>query len=212
MPLLVGDVIDEARDRHPSFDRNKNPQKVVRRFLSGYTEELAGKINRIDSTALLVEVTQAMPLSVFDDGITLPANRGVAAVVAVDDATTPRRLPIDLIPYASRGDRNVPVNSAWTIGGKLYLNGTSQSWQRVTSVAVAYTPAPASYTADTDTIALPIGARRALTEAAAVFMARRSGIPINDFVGAMQDAEQQMLLDIANALGHMHFRTRDVWP
>lgn len=218
MPLLAGEIIDEARDRHAAFDNRRNPQKVVRRFLATYAVELAGRIMRIDETALLTEFVQAMPLVDFNAGIVLPANRGIAGIVAVDNRTPAQRFPVDLIPWATRGDANVPLASAWLYGGKLYLQALAQNWSNITQIAVAYYPDFALITADTDAIPLRQDARLSLVENAALFMAGRGHtdpalppIDMKKFVAAAGGAEDEFLKNVANQLGATHFRTRDVW-
>lgn len=218
MTLLAGDIIDEARDRHAAFDVRRNPQKAVRRFLASYCVELAGKINRIDETALITEYVQALPLADFTVGITLPANRGIAGVVALDNKSPAQKFPVDLIPWATRGDSNVPLASAWLYAGKLYLQGEAASWRNIVSIAVAYTPDFALITADADVIPLRQDTRMALIENAALFMAGRGHndtalppIDMKKFAMTAAEAEGDALKNVANALGAIHFRTRDVW-
>jgi hypothetical protein len=218
LPLDVAGIIDEARDRHAAFDNRRNPQKVVRRFLASYAVKLAGKINRIDEQALLTEIVQAMPLANFDAGIALPANRAVAAVVAWDNRNPSRSTPIDLIPWAQRNDVNVPLESAWLWGGKLFLNGEARNWVNIANLAIAYYPDFALVTADTDVIPLRQDARLTLVENAALFMAGRGHtdkdlppIDMKKFAAAAEDAETEFLKDVSNQLSVTHFRTRDVW-
>ena len=219
MPLLAGDIVDEARDRHAAFDNRRNPQKVVRRFLASYAVKLAGKINRIDESALLTEYVQAMPLANFDQGIILPVgNRGIAGIVAQDGSTPARSTPIDLVPWATRNDVNVPLEAAWLWGGKLYLNGNASNWVNIAQIAIAYYPNFALITQDTDVIPLRDDARLTCVENTALFMAGRGHMddklpPIDmpKFAATAKDAEDEFLKDVANQLGATHFRTRDVW-
>lgn len=218
MPLLAGDIIDEARDRHAAFDNRRNPQKVVRRFLASYCVDLAGRINRIDEQALLAESVVAMPLADFNAGIVLPANRGIAGIVAVDNHVPGLKSPVELVPWATRGDANVPLASAWLYGGKLYLQGVASSWRNIVSLAIAYVPDFALLTADADVIPLRQDARLTLVENAALFMAGRGHtdknlppIDMKKFVAAAGGAEEEFLKNVSNQLGLTHFRTRDVW-
>lgn len=218
MPLLAGEIIDEARDRHAAFDNRRNPQKVVRRFLAGYAVELAGKLARIDEQALLVETVVVMPLADFSAGIVLPANRGIAGIVANDNHVPAQPNPVSLIPWATRNDENVPLASAWLYGGKLYLQGAALNWRNIVSIAVALYPDFALITADTDAIPLRQDARVTLIENTALFMAGRGHndptlppIDMKKFVGTAADSEDQFLKNVANQLTLTHFRTRDVW-
>ena len=173
MPLTAGEVIEEARDRHPTFDKNRHPQKVVRRALSTYVGKLLGKINEIDEQAITVEQEFTMPVSqaLFALGITLPANRGVEDIVAVDQQT--RRLPIELIRAGNRSDRNSRIASAWIVNGVLYMNGVLTSWNGVTKLAVRYAPVAGLLATDADVLAVGEWARDTCVEATAFAMARR---------------------------------------
>lgn len=218
MALLAGDVIDEARDRHPAFDRNRNPQKVVRRELSRYVSRLLGKIDLIDEAALSLEVSTAMPLAIFANGIVLPANRGVREVVAVD--AQGKRYPLDLIPVGQRSDRTTRVASVWIVNGVLYLNGSAATWSGITSIAVSYTPLAGPVVADDDVLAVPDNALSACVEALALFMARRGHtdkdgdippIVFQDFVDQSAKAEREFLEEVGDSLSSQTFRVRDTW-
>lgn len=219
MPLLAGDVIDEARNAHPAFDKNRNPQKIVRTALSSYVGRLLGKINEIDETGLVLEQTQAMPLAVFANGITLTANRGVREIVAVD--AQGKRYPIELIPAGQRNDRQTRVASAWIVNGVLYLNGIAATWNGISQIAISYTPLAGAIAADTDVLAAPDHARAAIVAALALFMARRYHVdkdgdlpPINidDFKEEARTLELEFLEEVANSTSSQVFRVRDVWP
>ena len=216
--MLAGDVIDEARDRHPAFDKNRNPQKVVRRELSRYVSRLQGKIDLIDEAALVVEQSFPLPLAVFANGITLTANRGVREVVAVGSDGV--RHSLDIIPVGQRNDRTTRVGSVWIVNGVLYLNGTAATWGGVASVAVSYTPASGQVVTDADVLGLPDNARTACVEALALFMARRGqtnkqgDIPmldLNDFKEALAVAEKEFLDEVGDSLSSQVFRVRDTW-
>lgn len=218
MALLAGDVIDEARDRHPAFDRNRNPQKVVRRELSRYVGRLLGKIDLIDEAALSLEVSTALPLAIFANGIVLPANRGVREVVAVD--AQGKRYPLDLIPVGQRSDRTTRVASVWIVNGVLYLNGSAATWLGITSVAVSYTPLAGLVLTDADVLGVPDNARSTVVEALALFMARRGHtdkdgdippIVFQDFVDQSAKAEREFLEEVGDSLSSQTFRVRDTW-
>jgi hypothetical protein len=216
--LLAGDVIDEARDRHPAFDKNRNPQKVVRRELSRYVTRLLGKIKLIDETGLVVETSFAMPLAVFANGIPLASNRGVREVVAVD--AQGKRYPLDLIPVGQRSDRTTRVASVWIVNGVLYLNGSAATWAGITSIAVSYTPQAGQVLTDLDVLPVPDNARSTVVEALAVFMARRGQtdkdgdlppIVLQDFIEQAAKTEREFLEDVGDSLSSQTFRVRDTW-
>lgn len=218
MAILAGDVIDEARDLHPAFDKNRNPVKIVRRALSRYVTDLLSKINQIDETALTIEQLTVMPLGVFANGIVLPANRGVQEVGAVD--TQGRVLSVDLIPAGQR-DQPRKRATAWIINGVLYLSGVASDWNTVASVSVRYTPAAGQVLTDADVLALPDSARSTVIAALGAFMAKRGQtdkdgdlppIDVQTFAADAAKAEGDYLAEVANTLTSQVFRVRDVWP
>lgn len=192
---------------------------MVRRFLSSYARELAGKIEAIDETALLVDVQQALPLADFSAGITLPANRYVAGVTATPVGETEgRTIPVELIPWGQRNSYNTKVASAWIVNTKLYLNGLATWWNNVASLAISYAPIMAELVTDDDAILLPDTADLVLTEAVALFMARRGhndprlpAIDVGMFAAVAGSAETAFLDDIRNRVAGEHFRVVDVW-
>lgn len=191
---------------------------MVRRFLSAYARELAGKIARVDETALLVEQATALPLADFSAGIPLPPHRalvGAVATLAGQNGT----VELDLIPWAQRNARNTKLASAWEVNGALYLNGEASSWSNVVSVAVSYAPILAEFATDADPIGLPDTAEAALVETVAYFMARRGhsdprlpAIDVGMFASVAAAAEGNFLADVMNNVGGQHFRVMDTWP
>ena len=218
MAILAGDVIDEARDLHPAFDKNRNPVKIVRRALSRYVSDLIAKINEIDETAITLEQSTPMPLAVFANGITLPANRGVQEVGAVD--LQGNVISVDLIPAGQR-DQPHKMATAWIINGVLYLNGLAANWNSVASISVRYAPVAGQVLTDADLLSLPDSARSAVVGALAAFMAKRGQtdkdgdlppIDVQQFLTDAAKAESEFLTEIGNTLTSQVFRVRDVWP
>lgn len=218
MTLVVGSITDAARDRHAAFDRNRNPAKMVRRFLAAYARELAGKIERVDETAFLTEDSFTLPLADFSAGFVLPAHRYLAGAVATL-SNGRGTYPIDIIPWGQRDARNTKLASAWEVNGVLYLNGEASSWSNVDSVAVSYAPILGDLATEDDTLPLPDTCENALVENVALFMARRGhndprlpAIDVGMFASVAAAAEANFLSDVMNNVSGQHFRVADVWP
>jgi hypothetical protein len=199
MPLLAGDIITGARDRHPAFDKQQTPDASALRSLSAYARELHGKVGMIDASILREEVVVPFPLADFSAGIELPDNRQVVELVGAT-AAYPNGTPIEIIPALTRNDLNAPASAAWQIGNRLYLRGSASDWRTLTSVAIAFVAVPAPLATLADEV-----------------MAMRGGIPerpavdVAGFASLAQDAERQFLDDIVTGMGGRTFRTRDVW-
>jgi hypothetical protein len=218
--LLAERIIESARDRHAAFDRRRVPDPSALRFLSAYRKELAGKVAKIDETALVTTQAQAMPLVTFDSGITLTANRYIAGVTAKTNQTTPQYWPVDLIPWAHRNDINSPLAAAWEYGGKLYLRPPATAWRDIVEIGIALVATMATdLAALTDDVGLPPEAEKACVEATALFMAKRGhndptlpAISLASFNDEAIKAEGAYLEDVNNRNTGRHFRTRDVNP
>lgn len=215
-------VIERARDRHPAFDRNRNPDAVALRYLSDYVRELHGKVAKIDETALVTEHLVAMPLANHDAGIVLPANRyvaGLAATLVGHTAESPRVVPAALIPWAHRFDRNTPTAAGWLYMGRLFLRSPASHWRTVTQLGVGLVLTPVALVTLDDVLPLPDEASQASVERVALLLARRGhtdpslpAIDITAFAAAADTAEAVYLADVANGVEANHFQTRDVWP
>lgn len=218
--MTAGEVIESARDRHPAFARNRNPDAVVLRYVSDYARALHGKVAAIDEAALVTDgVTTPLPLDDHDAGIPLLPNRYVAGVAArlrstPDHACT---LPVTLVPWANRLDHTNPSASAWVHGSVLSLRPPATRWRLVAEVIVSLVPVPVTLTSLADPLPLPDTASLALVEQTAFFMARRGhtnpalpGIDIAVFAAAASSAEAAYLADVANRLTVEPIQTRDV--
>lgn len=212
MTLLAGSVIDAARDRHVSFQPKHQPSGPMLRFLSRYVRELHGKIARLDEDILRVEEVVVLPLADHTAGIVLPANRTIVEIAAVPvDGSDP--VIIDLIPAATRNDRNAPFAAAWQVGDRLYLRSPATAWNRMTAVGIWTVPIPVPLVNAASELPVPDTAENAVVEALAAFMASRvPGLDVGQFKAIAAEAERVFLDDVQNRLGGRTFRTRDVWP
>ena len=216
MALLAGDVIDAARDRHVAFDRERCPNGLCLRLLSGYAVELHGKITRLDEDVLRTEFSTPLPLANFAAGIALPANRTIVAVAGQPVGSTDQ-FDILLVPASNKSDVNTPLAAAYQIGDVLYLRGNAQLWNAVASVAIATVPVPSPFLKSSDAVWLPDTSKRALAENLALALAKRGhndptlpAIDLAAFAASAADAEKAYLDDVQNRLTGRAFYTRDV--
>lgn len=217
MPLIAGNVIDAARDRHVAFSRERAPQGVCLRFLSQAVRSLLGKVAEIDEDLLRVEMNVALPLADFDAGIALPANRSVVAVTVEETGVNPRSFDLDIVPASNRNDVTTPISAVWQIGDTLYLRGAASDWQNYGSIAVSTIPVPDALLTDKDVLPVEDTAERALADAVALDLARRTsgmdGMPQLDlraFAAMAGDSEERYLDNVRNRVHSRVFTTRDV--
>lgn len=228
MSRLVSGVITAARDYHPAFDRQRNPDGGLYRFLANYCQEAQGKIMAIDPTYGGVEQTivYSLPLLDFDAGMALGPGRIVNDVVVVNKDTEPKRIthPIPLISREQRYARNVPYPAAWQEGENLYISAPEEKWLPYGSIEVQVVQ---NFTDDDVTalqnraaiVPLPDAAASMVTDALALFMARRGHVdpqlpPIDvaDFIERADRSERAFYDSVRQRdVGRM-FITQDVWP
>lgn len=140
--LVVGDVIEFARDLHPAHDKTRIPDRVAIRLLTTIERDLAAEIAQVNPDYLLSAVTIAGPITAGEDTPqTIPAFHHIrgGTVVFTDDGLNNRAL--QLVEWVRRYSE--PINyAAYLRGGSLYFVGEDEDWGDVDSVVVYYTPIP----------------------------------------------------------------------
>lgn len=170
MALEFGDIIEEARELHPSFVETWVPDPMALRFLGRYQRTLAGKIARLNPDTLLSRETISLPLATFTDGHEMPtAHRyGRGRVVT----STGLEEPFHLIGSRARAyNRTFPAG--WIEGDVLYLVGDEADWTPYASIEVPYVAVPTLPTDATTEFDLPDSAHSLLVAAMADFFASR---------------------------------------
>jgi len=170
--LTPSDVIDRARDLHPSFTRGNHPPKVLVRELSAWQRELLSKVQRVypEELRLLEEI--ALPVDPFGDGHTMPSNTGVEEGTLYHNETEFPRTRFEILPEVQHVGRAY-WPSGFVRGGTLFLNGRESDWTGYDRLEVPYIPAPTEIDLETDTSTLPDAAMAAARFHLAEFMAVR---------------------------------------
>lgn len=226
MARLVSGVIQSARDYHPAFDEQRNPKGGLYRYLANFCQEVQGKIMAIDPTYGGIEQTIvfSLPLLDFENGMALGPGRVVNDVILVNKDTEPKRktTPITLIDRSQRFTVNMPYAVAWQEGENLYLRGPEENYTNYGSVEVQVVQ---NFT-DDDILALqnraavlplPDAAASMVTDALALFMARRGHndpnippIDLPDFIRRYQDSAAAFYDAVAQRLVGRTYITSDV--
>ncbi len=226
MARLVSGVIQTARDYHPAFDEQRNPKGGLYRYLANYCQEVQGKIMAIDPTYGGVEQTMvfSLPLLDFENGMALGPGRLASDVVLVNKDTEPKRktTPITLIPREHRFTANAPYAAAWQEGENLYLRAPEENYTNYGSVEVQVVQ---NFTDDdvaslqnrAAIVPLPDAAASMVTDALALFMARRGHTdpnlpPINlaDFIARAAASESAFYDAVTQRLTGRVYVTQDV--
>lgn len=189
MAITAADVLDGARDLHPSFDPKSQPDTVLVRQIQRDARRLATKVIAIRPEQVPWSTqTTALPLAVFANGISLPSHLLVTQVTALRaGGTSPQDdTPIPLVNTQQRTRWGQPWPSAFIMSGTLYLAATAADWLPYASVTVRYVPVP-SVTSSASAIGLDDDALTPLVLSLGAFMAtRRQGMSDAPPVGMWQ--------------------------
>jgi len=215
MAYTVEDVITNARDQHAAFDPERTPDTILLRELNRYVRRLVFLISERDSSRFADETNVTLPLSVHDDGVTLPAFviwQGASLNCSQLDAQT----ELKIVPYRKRHEPGVAY-PAYIHGGVLYLIGNEEDWSQFDSLDYSLVPEPTPLAALGDTVVLPESALEVCSGRLAFYMARRTPVyenapmPYREFGEWWKESEADFLVEMAT-----HNRTeenyiREVW-
>jgi len=172
MAFTVADVIAEARALHPQFDDRQTPDGILLTELDNFQHELIDAVLEFDPDAFGSTQDTALPLTVFGDGIALPArhtDKGAEAQIG----GTEQKVEIPIVPWRNR-IRPGTGPSAHTVADTLFLYGTAEDWTWADQITFWYIPLPTALTVVGDTILLfPDRARQVFAGKAAQIMASR---------------------------------------
>lgn len=220
--MTVAEVLGEARELHPAFNRKWTPDELVRRHLETYQQELFALLARRKRDALQstwrVEIPEA---SAFSEGQYIPEAvfyHG-GTVVFADGADAQ---DLELLDFPERNIVSRPY-SAWinrdaTVGiTKIMLSGAVADWSNVDHVDLFYFPAGAELEDNTVEFTLPGQHRGPLVARAALFLARRAPkdsdppVELREFRAESERAEL-LWLDQASGANLVDIGTvREVW-
>lgn len=215
MAFTVLDVIEQARDQHPSHDPERTPESSLIRELNRYVRGLYMRVLERDSSRFTTVETIAWPLADFGVGHTMPAYVYIqGGIISFADSTELAELRI--VPYRNRYTPGVPL-AAYMHGGILYFCGREDDWQGTSQVAVSYAPEPTPLTARTDTVSLPESGILPCVRWLSYYMARRSAsyeqapVPMQTFLTEWREAEEEFLVEMAHHNRVESSYIREVW-
>jgi hypothetical protein len=177
--LVVGDVLNAARDCSPQFDTRRHPDRVLLRFLSRYQRDLVDRLVRLDPSQLVMTEDYSLPLPSFDAGIAIPAYHYPFGAEVLSAHPGAHPVPIPLVNWADHARNR---HAVYLLSGVLFLCGKVHDWERFVTLRWIYVPE----VADLDTssqgamtqvlTALPDSAEPPLVAFLAMRMAMRGGV------------------------------------
>ena len=205
-------VITEARDHHPSFEKRAQPNGTLLRLLSSYQREITAKIARVNPALVSSPVTCTLPLADFDDGITLPSHSyllpGVEARLASDTDVVET---VELVNVTLRKEGSQMFGRyVYLQGNKLFLSGRAENWGSYASLTLQMVLVPKELTRLDDVLVLPDWGMDAYVGSLVTKMAVRSGLD-GTLLSQARDMEQQFLDTVAQQKGAETSHTRDVF-
>lgn len=205
-------VITEARDHHPMFEPRRHPNATLLRLLSSYQREVTAKIARVNPALVATPLTVTLPLTDFDEGVTLPsyvyALPGVEARYAQN---TDQVEVIELVNLTNRAQQNYGHNVVYLRGNKLFLSGRADNWLQFGSLTVNLVLTPRELTGLDDVLRLPDWGSDAYVATLVQKMAIREGIN-GPLLSAAATMEQEFLDSVAQQKAAQASYTRDVFP
>ena len=136
MAFTSQDVVDEARDQHPSFDPQRTTDKQSFRQLARYLRQLVFLTVEKDSSTLLVTTEEVtLPLVDFRAGHALPAYVYVRGGTLTALGSANRLEAFNIVPYRNRFMPNV-YNAGYIHGGTLFFCGDEADWAMVEKVDI----------------------------------------------------------------------------
>lgn len=218
MAFTAAEVLDGARDFHPSFDPKTQPESVLLRAVEREARVLAARIAMMRPEAMTWTVTTtALPLANFYAGIALPAHLLLPQVTALRvGGTSPQDdAPIPVVNTHQRARYGQPWPSAFVISGVLYLAATAADWRPYASITTRTLAIPSVPTTAT-TLPFENDALHVLTMKLAAFMAtRRVGMSDAPPAGLWQteamEAERTYLATLARQNAATDIVIQDVY-
>ncbi len=226
MSFTADDVVNAARDRHPSFDPKSAPNEVGYRYLDQFAGALASDIMQRRPEAMTVTaLVTPLPLAVFSSGIAVPANLMVTEVTALrtGDTSPNEDAPVALLAPSQRfrfsGNGTVGFGiltlTAYLNGSTLQLGSDATAWSPYASITVRYIPVP-SVTTGASVLPFPDDAMTPCVSALAEFFGmRRQGMsdapPAGLWAREAADDRQTFLDRIQRQFGVEEVRVQDVY-
>lgn len=207
MATPASEVIDEARDWHPSFDPKVIQDKMLWRVISRAERSILQLVlEEADEVITVPDVIDLATISAAlaaDAGIALAANLLVSSgVVRIVD--TVEKVPLNLLAPIHQHDPPAPWRpTAWIEGGDLVLldlrrfGGTVTGWEQFDEITLQIVPAPVPIAANTSNLTVPDICRNAVVDALVLFMAARRSIQI---AGVTPDSVQRGFMQAAASM------------
>ena len=217
MAVALSEIIENARELHPSFHERHTPDPLCIRALTRAHEDLHSLTSDRNPEVTAAQTDISLPLADFAAGETLPEHYKVLSGHVYHDINTPQtRRQLDFVPWEHELFTRRPY-AASIVGNTLFLVGTEADWNPFSLIRLRICLYPTAFTAVTDTITLPDYGHDAMIEFLGEFFAMR--VPLADperpnpleFVKRRMDAVSKYLDIVGNKKKAYVGEVKEVW-
>ena len=209
--LTAGEVINQARDHHPSFGPRGHPEGALLRLLSNYQRAILAKIAQVNPSLCASNLFVTLPLANFAAGVKLPAFTYMLPHPTLITTNNNIREPIDLVSATLQSDFEQPRKFAYLQGGFLFLGRRAENYDAYNQLRLQMVLTPPDLVNLSEPLSLPDYGVDAYVGHLVEKMALRGGIESALLARALT-LEPDFLATVGQQKGAEASQTRDVFP
>ncbi len=209
--LTAGDVINQARDHHPTFEQRTHPEGALLRLLSNYQRAILAKITQVNPALCASNLFITLPLEDFAAGVKLPSYIYLLPNPTLITTNNLIREPIDLVNATFQSDFEQPRKFAYLQAGNLFLGRRAQNYDAYQQLRLQLVLTPPDLTTLDEPLSLPDYGVDAYVGHLVEKMALRGGLETALLARAMT-LEPDFLAAVGQQKGAEVSVTRDVFP
>jgi hypothetical protein len=210
--LTAGQIIQEARDVHPSFGPRQHPNGTLLRLLSSYQRAIFAKIAQTNPALCASNLFITLPLADFAAGIKLPSFTYMLPNPTLITTDNNIREPIDLLNATFQSDFEAPRKFAYLQGGNLFLGRRAENYNSYNRLRLQMVLTPRDLVALNEPLMLPDYGMDTYVGHVVGKMAMRMTPPLALLAAQGESMEADFLAAVGQQKGAEASHTRDVFP
>jgi hypothetical protein len=210
--LTPGQIIQEARDVHPSFNPRMHPNGTLLRLLSSYQRAIFAKIAQSNPALCASNLFITLPLADFSAGIKLPSFTYMLPHPTLLTTGNNVREPIDLVNATFQADFEQPRKFAYLQGGNLFLGRRAENYNAYDQLRLQMVLTPRDLVSLSEPLMLPDYGMDTYVGHLVGKMAMRVTPPLALLAAQGESMETDFLAAVGQQKGAEASQTRDVFP